>query len=148
MAPAFSLPRDGGGNVELSAFLGRPVVLFFYPKDNTPTCTIEAIDFSRSMSEFERLGAVVIGLSPDSVKKHDNFCKKHDLRVILAADQNTSTTQDYGVWAEKSLFGHKYMGVVRTTFLIGRDGRIVRIWGSVKVAGHVEEVLEAVKSLQ
>jgi peroxiredoxin Q/BCP len=146
-APQFTLPRDGGGSVSLAEHSGKKVVLYFYPKDNTEGCTIEAIDFTRLLPEFEAAGAVVIGMSPDSVKKHDNFCKKHSLGVILASDESTETLAAYGVWAEKSMYGKKYMGVERTTVLIGADGVILKVWPKVKVAGHAEEVLEAVKSL-
>ncbi|TQX91619.1 MULTISPECIES: peroxiredoxin [unclassified Rhizobium] len=146
-APAFDLPRDGGGNVSLAAFQGKPVVLFFYPKDDTSGCTTESVNFTGLASEFEKAGAVVIGMSPDSVKSHDKFVKKHSLGVILAADEEKSTLEAYGVWKEKSMYGKKYMGVERTTVLIGADGRIVRIWEKVKVPGHAEEVLEAVRAL-
>jgi peroxiredoxin Q/BCP len=146
-APEFSLPRDGGGRVSLADYSGKKVVLYFYPKDNTPACTIEAIDFTRLLSEFTAAGAVVIGMSPDTAKKHDNFCKKHSLGVVLAADEDTATLAAYGVWAQKSMFGKKYMGVERTTMLIGADGAIRRIWPKVKVDGHAEEVLEAVRAL-
>ena len=147
-APAFSLPRDGGGTISLDEFSGKNVVLYFYPKDNTPGCTTEAIEFSARKEEFERANTVVIGMSPDSAKKHDNFCRKHALTIALAADETTETLQAYGVWAEKSMYGKKYMGVERTTMLIGKDGRIVKIWPKVKVPGHAEEVLEAAKALQ
>ncbi|WFR96930.1 peroxiredoxin [Rhizobium tumorigenes] len=146
-APAFDLPRDGGGNVSLAAFQGKLVVLFFYPKDDTSGCTTESVAFTGLASEFEKAGAVVIGMSPDSVKSHDKFVKKHSLGVILAADEEKSTLEAYGVWKEKSMYGKKYMGVERTTVLIGADGRIVRIWEKVKVPGHAEEVLEAVRAL-
>ncbi len=146
-APDFELPRDGGGTLRLSDFAGRPLVLYFYPQDDTETCTAEAIDFSRLKPEFAKLGAAVIGVSPDSIKKHDKFKKKYDLALDLAADENLKTLNDYGVWGEKTLFGRKYLGVVRTTFLIAPDGRIARIWHKVKVRGHAEQVLAAVKAL-
>jgi peroxiredoxin Q/BCP len=146
-APGFDLPRDGGGQVSLSAFQGRPVVLFFYPKDDTSGCTTESIAFTNLASEFEAAGTVVIGMSPDSVKSHDKFIKKHALSVILAADEDRSTLEAYGVWKEKSMYGKKYMGVERTTVLIGADGRVLSIWEKVKVAGHAEAVLQAVRAL-
>ncbi|MBP1856953.1 peroxiredoxin [Rhizobium herbae] len=147
MAPDFTLPRDGGGTVSLSEFKGKSVVLFFYPKDDTSGCTAESIAFTALSSEFSSAGAVVIGMSPDSVKKHDKFSKKYDLSVILAADEEKTVLNAYGVWVEKSMYGRKYMGVERTTVLIGADGIIRRFWEKVKVPGHAEEVLTAAKSL-
>ncbi|GAB1581993.1 peroxiredoxin [Phyllobacterium phragmitis] len=147
IAPDFSLPRDGGGTLSLSALRGKPVILFFYPKDDTSGCTQEAIEFSGLKGEFDRIGAAVIGMSPDSAKKHDKFKAKHDLNVDLAADEEKNILQAYGVWVEKSMYGRKYMGVERTTYLIGPDGRIVRVWRKVKVPGHAAEVLEAAKAL-
>ena len=146
-APGFDLPRDGGGQVSLAAFEGRPVVLFFYPKDDTSGCTAESIAFTSLAPQFEAAGTVVIGISPDSVKSHDKFIKKHTLGVILAADEDKATLQAYGVWKEKSMYGKKYMGVERTTVLIGGDGRVLQIWEKVKVAGHAEEVLQAAQAL-
>lgn len=146
-APQFELPRDGGGILTLSEFAGKPVVLYFYPKDDTPACTQEAIDFSRLKPEFEKAGAVVVGMSPDSTKKHDKFKAKHQIGIDLVADEQLNTLSAYGVWTEKSMYGRKYMGVERTTFLIGKDGKIARIWNKVKVAGHAEEVLAAVRAL-
>jgi peroxiredoxin Q/BCP len=146
-APGFDLPRDGGGRVSLEMFRGKPVVLFFYPKDNTSGCTTESIAFTNLASEFEAAGTVVIGMSPDSVKSHDKFVKKHTLGVILAADEDKATLLAYGVWKEKSMYGRKYMGVERTTVLIGADGNVARMWDKVKVAGHAEEVLQAAKAL-
>ena len=146
-APDFELPRDGGGALRLSDFAGKPVIVYFYPQDDTETCTAEAIDFSALKPEFAKLGAAVIGVSPDSVKKHDKFKKKYNLALDLAADEEQKTLNAYGVWGEKTLFGRKYMGVVRTTFLIGRHGRIARIWDKVRVRGHAKEVLEAAKAL-
>ncbi|WP_276118221.1 peroxiredoxin [Pararhizobium qamdonense] len=147
IAPDFTLPREGGGTVSLGDFNGKSVVLFFYPKDDTSGCTTESIAFSGLLSEFSQAGTVVIGMSPDSVKKHDKFAKKYDLSVILASDEDLSVLNSYGVWVEKSMYGRKYMGVERTTLLIGPDGVIRRIWPKVKVAGHAEEVLAAAKSL-
>lgn len=146
-APLFSLPWDGGGTVRLTELRGKIVVLFFYPQDNTPTCTVEAIDFSRLKPSFEKAGAVVLGISPDSLRKHENFKKKHALTTPLAADESREAIEAYGVWAEKTMFGRKYMGVVRTTFLIDRDGKIARVWRKVRVPGHAEEVLAAAKAL-
>ena len=145
--PDFSLPRNGGGTVSLSDFAGKPVVLYFYPKDDTSGCTTEAIDFSGLGAEFEKLGATVIGVSPDSVKSHDKFAAKHSLSVVLAADEEHTALEAYGVWKEKSMYGKKYMGIERSTFLIGADGKVAQVWPKVKVAGHAEEVLEAVKAL-
>jgi peroxiredoxin Q/BCP len=146
-APDFELPRDGGGVLKLSDFAGRPVVLYFYPQDDTEACTAEAIDFSALKPQFAKRGAAVIGVSPDSVRKHDRFKTKYGLALDLAADEELKTLQAYGVWAEKTMFGRKYMGVVRTTFLIDAAGRIARIWRKVRVKGHAAEVLEAVKAL-
>ncbi|VVT21954.1 peroxiredoxin [Rhizobium sp. EC-SD404] len=146
-APAFTLPRDGGGDVSLSEFGGKKVVLYFYPKDDTSGCTTEAIAFTALKQDFAEADTVVIGMSPDPVKKHDKFRDKHSLDVILAADEDKSTLEAYGVWQEKSMYGKKYMGVERTTLLIDRDGKIVRIWPKVKVPGHAEDVLAAAKAL-
>ena len=146
-APQFSLPADGGGKVRLTELRGKIVVLFFYPQDNTQTCTVEAIDFSKFNDAFREAGAVVIGISPDSLKKHANFWKKHGLTTPLAADESGEAIEAYGVWGEKTMFGRKYMGVIRSTFLIDRDGKIARIWRKVRVPGHAEEVLEAAKAL-
>lgn len=147
LAPDFTLPRDGGGSISLSAFLGRPVVLFFYPKDDTKSCTLEAISFTELAPDFADAGVELIGISPDSVKRHDRFAKKHDLTVTLAADEEKTAIGAYGLWVEKSLYGRRYMGVERSTFLIAADGRIARVWEKVKVNGHAQEVLEAAKAL-
>lgn len=147
IAPDFTLPRDGAGSVSLSALRPGKVVLYFYPKDNTPACTLEAQDFSALAKDFAMAGATVIGISKDSVKKHDNFCRKHDLRVILASDEQGQTCEDYGVWVEKSMYGRSYLGIERTTLLIDGAGRVARVWPKVKVAGHAEEVLAAVRAL-
>jgi peroxiredoxin Q/BCP len=147
LAPDFTLPTDGGDKVELSQFKGRKVVLYFYPKDDTSGCTLEAVTFTALAPEFEAAGAVVIGVSPDSVKSHDKFKAKHELGVILAADEDRKAIEAYGVWGEKSMYGRKYMGVLRTTFLIGPDRRIAEVWENVKVKGHAEAVLAAVKAL-
>ena len=147
IAPVFELSRDGGGTVSLKEFSGKPVVLYFYPKDDTEACTKEAISFTALLPEFEKAGASIIGVSPDTVKKHDKFAKKHNLSVILGSDEDTGLANLYGVWKEKSMYGRTYMGVERTTFLIGADGRIAKIWPKVKVAGHAEQVLESLKTL-
>lgn len=146
-APDFELPRTGGGSLRLSDLRGRPVVLYFYPQDDTSSCTAEAIDFSALRPQFEAAGATVIGVSPDSVKKHDKFKAKHRLDVDLLADEDGKVLRDYAVWGEKSMFGRRYMGVIRTTYLIGADGRIARVWPKVKVPGHAAEVLEAASGL-
>ncbi|MCX5519200.1 thioredoxin-dependent thiol peroxidase [Kaistia defluvii] len=146
VAPDFDLPTDGGSRIKLSDLKGRKVVLYFYPKDNTSGCTVEAIDFSARQADFEAADTLVIGVSPDSVQSHERFRKKHKLSVTLASDENKAMLESYGVWEEKSMFGHKYMGVVRTTYLIDRDGRIARAWEKVKVKGHVDEVLAAARS--
>lgn len=145
-APHFTLP-EGGGTVRLTELRGKIVVLFFYPQDDTPTCTAEAIDFSRLKASFEKAGAVVLGISPDSLKKHAKFASKHGLATPLVADEAREAIEAYGVWAEKSMFGRKYMGVVRTTVLIDREGRIARIWRKVRVPGHAAEVLAAAEAL-
>lgn len=146
-APDFTLPRDGGTTVTLSALAPQKVVLYFYPKDDTPGCTTEALDFTRLAPDFAAAGAVVVGVSKDSVKAHDKFCRKHGLGVILASDEEGDTCERYGVWVEKSMYGKTYMGIERTTFLIDGAGRIARIWPKVKVQGHAEEVLAAVRAL-
>ena len=146
-APDFSLPADGGETVTLSELKGKIVVLYFYPKDDTSGCTTEALDFTRLLPEFDKLDAVVIGVSPDSAKKHEKFKTKHDLAVTLVADEEHEALEAYGVWAEKSMYGKKYMGVERSTFLIDRSGKVARVWRKVKVKGHAEEVLEAARSL-
>jgi len=147
LAPEFTLPRDGGGTVSLAQFRGKSVVLFFYPKDDTSGCTAESIAFTALAGDFAAAGAVVIGMSPDSVKKHDKFARKYDLSVILAADEEKAALNAYGVWVEKSMYGRKYMGVERTTVLIDANGIVRRVWEKVKVPGHAEEVLAAAKSL-
>ncbi|MCC0029527.1 MAG: peroxiredoxin [Brucellaceae bacterium] len=146
-APAFTLPRDGGEIVSLEALKGKPVVLFFYPKDDTSGCTAEAIAFTALKPEFDKLGVAVIGMSPNSVKSHDKFIAKHDLDIPLVADEEMSALEAYGVWVEKSMYGRKYMGVERSTVLIGADGTIAELWRKVKVPGHAEEVLAAAKAL-
>ncbi|MDP2119120.1 MAG: peroxiredoxin [Hoeflea sp.] len=146
-APNFDLPRDGGGKVSLADFAGKAVVLYFYPKDDTSGCTVEAVDFTALAADFAKAGAVVVGMSPDPVKAHDKFVAKHKLGVILASDEDKSVLEAYGVWTEKSMYGRSYMGVERTTFLIGPDGKIARVWRKVKVPGHAKDVLEAAQAL-
>lgn len=146
-APAFDMPTDGNGRISLAELKGKIVVLYFYPKDSTPGCTNEAIDFTALSDDFEAAGAVVVGVSRDSVKKHDNFKAKNGLQVVLGADEDGKVTEDYGVWVEKSLYGRKYMGIQRATFLIDSQGLIQKVWPTVKVKGHAAEVLEAVRSL-
>lgn len=143
-APSFTLPRDGGTNVSLADYAGQIVVLYFYPKDDTPGCTTEAIDFSAEAEAFAKAGAVVLGVSRDTVKKHEKFRDKHGLKVALLADEDGAVCEAYGVWVEKSMYGRSYMGIERTTFLIGRDGKIARVWDKVKVKDHAAEVLAAV----
>jgi peroxiredoxin Q/BCP len=147
MAPDFDLPGDGGARIRLSAHRGQIVVVFFYPKDDTSGCTAEAIDFTALKPDFDALGATLIGVSPDSVRKHDKFKAKHELAVPLASDEEKVALQAYGVWLEKSMYGRKYMGVERTTILVDKDGTIARIWNKVKVPGHAAEVLEAARQL-
>jgi len=146
-APRFELPRDGGGSVSLDQFRGKPVVLFFYPKDDTSGCTKEAVNFSALADQFAAAGAEIIGVSPDPVKSHDKFKAKHDLSVTLVSDENKQAIEAYGVWAEKKMYGKTYMGVERSTFLIDADGKIAKVWRKVKVPGHAEAVLESVKGL-
>lgn len=146
-APDFDLEANGGERIALSALKGKPVVVYFYPKDNTPGCTTEAIAFSGLADEFAKLGTTIVGISPDTAKKHDNFVAKHNLTVQLGADTDTATASAYGVWVEKSMYGKKYMGVERSTFLIDAKGNIAEIWRKVKVAGHAEAVLEAARAL-
>ena len=145
-APDFTLPRDGGGEVSLAELRGSKVVLFFYPKDDTPGCTKESIGFSADVEAFEAAGAKVFGISKDPVASHDKFVKKHGLAVPLLSDAEGSVCEDYGVWKEKKMYGKTFMGIERTTVLIGEDGTILRIWPKVKVDGHVADVLETVKS--
>lgn len=146
-APAFTLPADGGGKVALKDFAGKTLVLYFYPKDDTAGCTKEAIEFSGAIKDFQKAGAAVIGVSKDSAAKHDKFKEKHGLKVVLGADESGAMVERYGVWVEKTLYGRKYMGIDRSTFLIDGKGVIRRIWRKVKVPGHVAEVLAAAKAL-
>ena len=146
-APAFSLPRDGGTTVSLQDFKGRNLVLYFYPKADTPGCTKEAIAFSAHRAAFAKTGTEILGVSADSVARQDKFKAKHKLKIALASDEAKRMLEAYGAWGEKSMYGRKFMGVIRKTFLIDGKGRIVRVWPKVAVAGHAEEVLEAAKAL-
>lgn len=146
-APAFALPRDGGGTVSLADLRGKTIVLYFYPKDDTSGCTTEAVDFTSLATEFEKTGTVVVGVSPDTVAKHEKFIAKHSLSLILAADTEQVAANVYGVWKEKSMYGRSYMGIERSTFLIGAGGILRQIWPKVKVKGHAEEVLIAARAL-
>ena len=147
IAPDFTLPRDGDGTVSLSALRPGKVVLYFYPKDDTPGCTLEAQDFNARLADFTTAGTTVIGVSKDSVKSHDKFCKKHGLGIVLASDETGTTSEDYGVWLEKSMYGKTYMGIERTTVLIDGSGKVARVWNKVKVQGHADEVLAAAQAL-
>ncbi|MDN7351228.1 thioredoxin-dependent thiol peroxidase [Acetobacter senegalensis] len=147
IAPDFSMPASRDRHVSLADFKGKPFVLYFYPKADTPGCTKEACGFNEALKQFESAGLSVIGVSRDPVKKLDAFADKFDLTFPLASDEKGDVTEAYGVWGEKSLYGKTYMGVDRTTFLIGADGKIARIWRKVKVPGHVEAVLEAAEAL-
>ena len=147
-APDFALPDDNGQTVALSKLKGRPVVVYFYPKDDTSGCTAQAKDFSSQLDAFHAAGAEIIGISPDSSRSHLKFKTKHDLALTLAADEDKSVATAYGVWVEKSMYGRKYMGVERSTFLVGKDGKLIQIWRKVKVPGHVDEVLQAVRELK
>jgi thioredoxin-dependent peroxiredoxin len=146
-APEFTLPRDGGGEVRLADFRGRKLVLYFYPKDDTPGCTTEALGFSAMRDAFEAAGTTVLAISKDSVKSHDRFRDKHGLGIVLLSDAAGDTVERYGAWVEKSNYGRSYMGIDRSTFLIDADGRLARVWRKVKVPGHVDEVLAAAEAL-
>jgi peroxiredoxin Q/BCP len=146
-APQFSLPRDGGATVSLDEFRSRKLVLYFYPRADTPGCTREAQAFSALQAAFTAAGAAVLGVSADPVKAQDAFKRKYDLKIPLASDETQKMLSAYGVWGEKSMYGRKFMGIERATFLIGSDGRIARIWRKVKVDGHAEDVLAAAKAL-
>ncbi|MEE4186838.1 MAG: thioredoxin-dependent thiol peroxidase [Roseobacter sp.] len=146
-APDFTLPSTGGADVTLSALKGQPVVLFFYPRDDTPGCTKESIGFSESRGDFEAAGAQVFGISKDSMASHEKFSAKRSLEIPLLSDENGTVCEDYGVWKEKNMYGKKYMGIERTTFLIAADGTVAKVWNKVKVPGHVDAVLEEVRAL-
>ncbi len=143
MAPGFDLPTDGGGRFRLSEQRGKKVVIYFYPKDDTSGCTKEAQEFTALAAEFAKSGVTVVGISPDNVKSHDKFRAKYDLAITLASDEDTAVAGAYGVWVEKSMYGRKYMGIERSTFLVDADGKIAQIWSKVKVPGHAAAVLAA-----
>ncbi|MEQ1616779.1 MAG: peroxiredoxin [Terricaulis sp.] len=145
-APAFDMPAAGGGRAKLGAFKGQHVVLYFYPKDDTPGCTLEALNFTEKAKQFANLGAAIVGVSRDDCAKHEKFAKKHSLSHILASDEGGEVCAAYGVWVEKSMYGRRYMGVERATYLIDPKGRLAAVWRKVKVPGHVDEVLAALRS--
>jgi len=145
-APAFTLPIDEQSSISLSDYAGQMVVLYFYPKDDTPGCTKQACGFTENLSQFNNVNATVIGVSKDSIAKHAKFTAKYNLAFPLASDEHGTTCEDYGVWKEKSMYGKTYMGIERTTFLIDGDGTIQHIWSKVKVPGHIEDVLEAINA--
>lgn len=145
-APDFTRPTNGGGTLSLSDLQGKMAVLYFYPNDNTPGCTREAVDFSALKPEFSSLNTTIVGISKNSIKSHDNFITKHDLTITLLADEDTSMMQDYGVWKLKKLYGREYMGAERSTFLIDENAKIVELWRKVRVKDHAQVVLDAVKA--
>jgi peroxiredoxin Q/BCP len=144
-APEIDLPTDGGGRFRLSDKRGMPVVVYFYPKDDTSGCTKEAIGFTERKPDFDAMQTLIVGISPDDETQHDKFKAKHRLGILLASDTDKAAARAYGVWAEKSMYGRKYMGVDRSTFLIDRDGVVAKVWRGVKVPGHIEEVLDAAR---
>lgn len=143
----FCLPDENGKKVCLKDFKGKWIVLYFYPKDNTSGCTLEARDFSKHIEEFEKMNAVVIGISPDSIESHKKFKEKHDLKVILLSDESKEVLKNYGVWKLKKMYGRNYYGVERSTFILSPDGEIIYEWRKVRVKGHVEDVLEKLKEV-
>jgi thioredoxin-dependent peroxiredoxin len=147
IAPNFTLPTTPHQKLELASLRGKNVVLYFYPKDDTPGCTLESKDFAAAHDDFAELNTVIIGVSKDSIKSHDKFKDKYCLPFQLVSDETGNVCEQYGVWVEKSMYGKKYMGIERTTFLIGADGKIAKIWPKVKVEGHVKEVIKAVRAL-
>ena len=146
-APDFELPGDGGSLVRLSALAGRKVVVYFYPKDDTSGCTTEALGFSAAKGDFSAADTEIIGISADSVASHEKFKSKYDLTITLASDEQKAALDEYGVWVEKSMYGRKYKGIERATFLIDREGRIAKVWRKVKIPGHIEAALEAARAL-
>ena len=147
LAPALDLPADNGGQVSLAALKGKPAVVYFYPKDDTTGCTREALDFTALAADFAALGVPVIGVSKDTVKKHDRFKAKHDLNLILASDEDGAACEAWGVWVQKKLYGREYMGIERASFLIDAEGKVARVWRNVKVAGHAQAVLDTARTL-
>jgi len=146
-APDFSLARDDGETVTLSDYAGRTLVLYFYPKDDTPGCTKQAIGFTERAKDFEKAGATILGVSKDTVAKHEKFKKKHELGIDLASDPEGETIEAYGSWVEKNMYGKKYMGIDRSTFLIDGKGKLREVWRKVRVPGHVDAVLDAAKAM-
>lgn len=144
LAPNFTLPKDGGGEISLEALRGKTVVLYFYPKDDTSGCTNQAIQFSEKKDEFEDKNAIIIGVSKDSIKSHDKFKVKYDLKIDLLSDEELNVANAYGTWVEKSMYGRKYMGMDRSTFLIDTDGKIKKIWRKVKIPGHIDGVIKSI----
>ena len=145
-APAFKMPTNDGGEVSLKDYEGKKLVMFFYPKDNTPGCTTESIGFSENLTKFRRAGADVLGVSKDSVASHERFREKQGLKITLASDKDSDVIEKYDSWIEKKNYGRTYMGIDRSTFLIDEKGKILKIWRNVRVKGHVEDVLETVKT--
>jgi len=148
IAPDFTLPTNGGDTLTLSNFKGQKVILYFYPKDNTPGCTQESCDFRDGAEKFSALNAQIIGVSKCSVKKHDNFVEKYNLNFPLISDENDTLCETYGTWVEKNMYGKKYMGIERSTFLIDEQGKILQIWRNVKVKGHAESVKSEIETLE
>jgi len=146
-APDFTLPTNGGGKIKLSALKGQPVVVYFYPKDDTSGCTAEACSFTENIAAFNKVKATIIGISKDSVASHDKFVEKYGLKFPLASDEDGKVCEKYGTWVEKSMYGRKYMGIDRSTFVIDADGKIAAMWRKVKVPGHTEDVIDALKAL-
>lgn len=145
-APGFKMPTDGGGEVSLESLSGKPFLLYFYPKDDTPGCTVEANDFRTRIDEFNKLGVKIIGVSKDSVESHDKFKGKHCLPFLLGSDEHSNVSETYGVWVKKNMYGKEYMGIERATFLVDGKGIIRKIWRKVKADGHAEEVLKAARA--
>lgn len=144
LAPNFKLPKDGGGEIGLETLRGKNVVLYFYPKDDTSGCTNQAIQFSEKKDEFNAKNAIIIGVSKDSIKSHDKFKAKYDLKIDLLSDEELNVANSYGTWVEKSMYGRKYMGMDRSTFLIDADGKIKKIWRKVKIPGHIDEIFKSI----
>lgn len=144
LAPNFKLPKDGGGEIGLETLRGKNVVLYFYPKDDTSGCTNQAIQFSEKKDEFNAKNAIIIGVSKDSIKSHDKFKAKYDLKIDLLSDEELNVANSYGTWVEKSMYGRKYMGMDRSTFLIDADGKIKKIWRKVKIPDHIDEIFKSI----